>query len=118
MFRLVALVLLASVVTGCSQPASSNEQALEVWEKNLASAQKIAESGEGSERRLRQLEDFFYGLTGQSGIAIAHHHDILTVSPQAEEAVRELRQWCEENCSRLSIDPESGEVIALAEEAE
>jgi len=109
---------LCVVLSDCGADRRSNSrQARLIWDERIASAEKLVHD-EDSWLELEERQElgvFFYDLTGFGGIFIAHIDGGLTLDPRADEALTRLHEWCEANCSRLSLDPESGEVIVLAE---
>ena len=112
----IALLAWLLIAAGCGSDKSDHERALEIWEANLKTAERLAEAeatGEEASPELKRIDDFFRRVTGGSGLLTAHTFDNITVSPQAHAAIRLLREWCDQNCDRLSIDPESGQVVVL-----
>lgn len=112
----IALLAWLLIAAACGSEESDHERALQIWEDNLKTAERLAEAeatGEEASPELKRIDDFFWRVTGGSGLLTAHTFDNVTVSPQAHVAIRLLREWCEENCDRLSIDAESGQVIVL-----
>ena len=117
MSRLVLVCALFSLtIVGCSEKLSSHEKALKVWESNLALAETLVASGDASQE-LQDIDAFFRRVTGHGGLIMPHTFDNITVSRHAGPTLRLLREWCDKNCDRLTLDPDTGEVIVLAEES-
>ena len=115
---LTSLSFLGIVACDTQSPTeeTSRARALRLWHENLKAAERLVEAeatGEEASPELKRIDEFFWRVTGGSGLLIGHTFDNVTVSPQARSALRLLREWCEENCERLSIDPKSGQVIVL-----
>lgn len=109
-----ALVLMA--LAGCNGGSSSHEKALQLWESNFETAERLVESGDAGPE-LQRVQEFFWRVAGLRGLIVAHTFDNLTVSPQAHSTLRKLRQWCNDNCEHLAIDSDSGEVVFLETES-
>lgn len=115
---LASMSLLAIAACGREEPTggSAHERALQVWDDNLKAVERLVETEAGTGNvspELLRIDDFFRRVTGRSGLLVAHYTEDVTLSPQAESAIRQWREWCDQNCDRLSIDPENGQVIVL-----
>ena len=111
------LVLALLSVAACRSEAphgalSAHQQAQGIWAEKLETATLLVEADNDS-LELRALDEFFHDVTGISGLTIPWGYSDFDVSPQAESVLRRLGEWCEENCSRLTVDPESGQVRVL-----
>ncbi len=115
LLRSSSLVAILALVSCVREPVSNQERARVIWDKRIAAAERLVHNEPYwvSQEKLQGLEDFFYDLTGIGGIIVPHVAGVVTIDPHVGRTTRLLRQWCEVNCSRLTVDSDSGEVVVL-----